>query len=373
MRKLSFAMLALAAACGGPAVPVETQGDAKATDTSDAAIAVVRRSFDAMGGIDRLRLAGAKARIPAVATVDGKKLPVEIAFGGPDRFRLDYVSERISYVFSDGACRKIAYGLSVKCADAEAQWRVPMRILTSLTFPAADAAQLGANLRLLQDKAVGGAACAVVELRPKGSTLKLRAAFDKASGLLTEVAFDLKDAAGARTSWIVGYGDFREVKKMKAPFTRGVSLDGAAIWSDEAASVDFDGYDEHIFDPPLPPTVDEALPYDLPARRFVKEQIGGVAVELPAPPPTVGGAWIPVGTVVEAPASDVVRIVHRGPVSDAALFLGKLKTGATAAGKTPSGEPGVILLERPDTPDAPVLMMMYVAVAAQTIQIKITP
>ncbi len=375
MRMLSvpaIALLACAAACGGPAAPVADQADAKAVDTSDAAMAVIRRSFDAMGGLERLRLAGGKVQIAATATANGKDAPISIAFGGPGRFRLDYVAERFSYVFADGACRKIAYGVSVKCADEEAQWLVPMQILVGLTFPATDASQLGASLRLLDDKAVGGATCAVVELRPKGTNLKLRAAYDKASGLLAEVAFDLKDPAGAKTSWTVAYGDFREVKKMKVPFSRAVSLGGAEVWRDGAGTVDFDGYDAHVFDPPLPPTVDEAMPYDLPARRYVKADVGGVAVEIPAPAPTVGGAWIAAGTPVEAAATEVMRIVHRGPVADAALFLAKLKSGASGSGKKAVGDPGVILLERPASPADPVLMMLYVAIAADEIQVKIT-
>lgn len=379
MRTLSLLSIALGAAaaaaataaCGGADAPVAA--DAAGTDRhrSDEAIAVVRRSFDAMGGIERLRLAGARVRIAGTASVDGADSPVAIHLGGPKRFRLDYVGEQISYVYADGECRKVVYDVSVPCVEEETRWIVPVRILVGLTFPAADAAQLGATFRLLED-AEGGAR-SVVEVRPLGTNLKIRAAYDKATGLLAEAKFEIKDAAGGKTAWTVGYGDWREEKKMQVPHARTVSLGGEEIWRDTATTVDFGGYDAHAFDPPLPPTVDEPIASSLPARRFVRSDVGGIAVEIPAPPATPGGAWLPEKEVAGAAATEVMRIVHKGPVKDAAQFVEKLKGGASSAGKKPVGEPGIILLERPAAPGDPVLTMLYLAVVPEEIQVKVTP
>jgi hypothetical protein len=376
MRKPTTAaiqLVALAAvACGGAEMqaPVQTV-DPKAD--SEKAIAIVRSSFDAMGGIERLRLAGAKVKISAVATADGREVPVEISVGGPTRFRLDYVADEITYVYLDGACRKTVFGVSARCTPEEAQWVEPMKIFVGLTFPAADAAQLGASFRTRDDTTVDGKSCAVVEVRPKNTNLKIRAAYDKATRLLVQAAFDLKDAAGAKTQWALSYGDWREVKKMLAPHARAVAVNGKEIWREAASKVDFDGFDERVFDPPLPPTTDEPLPGQLPVRRLVQATVAGQKVEIPAPPATIGGSWIPSGQVTESPAGAIMRIVHRGPVAKASALFDKLKGGASSAGRQIEGDPRIILLESPDTPEDPALMIVYVILAPQEVKVNVTP
>ncbi|MCK9460930.1 MAG: hypothetical protein M0R80_14930 [Proteobacteria bacterium] len=372
MNAASLALAAcVAAACGGAELRAEAPAEDPKAD-SEKAIAIVRSSFDAMGGIERLRLAGAKVRISAVASADGREIPVEISLGGPARFRLDYVADEISYAYIDGACRKTVYGVSARCTPEEAMWVEPVRIFVGLTFPAADASQLGASFRTREDAAVDGRSCAVVEVRPKNTNLRLRAAYDKATGLLAQVSFDLKDAAGAKTQWELSYGDWREVKKMLAPHVRGVTHAGREIWRETARSVDFDAFDARAFDPPLPPTTDEPLPAQLPTRHLVRTTVAGQAVEIPAPPPTIGGAWIPAGQVTESPAAAIMRIVHRGPVAKAPTLFERLKGGASMAGRQLAGEPGVILLESPGTPEEPALMIIYAALAPQEVKVDVT-
>jgi hypothetical protein len=211
----------------------------------------------------------------------------------------------------------------------------------------------------------------VVEARPKNTNLKIRAAYDKATGLMVQAAFDLKDAAGTKTQWVVSFADWREVKKMQAPHARTVSLDGKEIWREAAGKVDFDAFDARSFDPPLPPTTDEPLPAELPARHLVRATVAGQAVEIPAPPPAPGGGWIPSGQVTDTPACSIIRIVHRGPVAKASAFFDKLKGGASSAGREIAGEPGIILLESPDTPDDPALMILYAVLAPQEVKVSI--
>jgi len=378
MRKMTIAAIQIAAAalaavaCGGADIPSETQvADPKAD--SEKAISIIRSSYDAMGGIERLRLTGAKAKISAVASADGREVPVEITLGGAARFRLDYVADEISYFYIDGACRKAVYGVSARCTPEESQWVEPMKIFVGLTFPAADAAQLGASFRTREDTTVDGMSCAVVEVRPKNTNLKIRAAYDKATRLLVQAAFDLKDAAGAKTQWALRYGDWREVKKMQAPHSRTVTLGGREIWRETARSVDFDAFDARAFDPPLPPTTDEPLPAQLPLRHLVRAVVAGQQVEIPAPPPTIGGSWIPSGQASESPAGTIMRIVHRGPVAKASALFDKLKGGASSAGRQIVGEPGIILLESPDTPEDPALMIIYATLAPQEVKVNVAP
>ena len=357
-------------ACGGAEIQAQAP-DEDPNAGADRAIGTIRRSFDAMGGIERLRLAGGKVKIAATATAAGGELPVEIALGGPDRFRLDYVADQISYAYVGGACRKTVYGVSARCTPEEAQWMLPVRILAGLTFPAGDASKLDSSFRMRDDETVDGKACAVVEVRPKNSNLKIRAAYDKGTGLLVQAAFDLKDDAGNKSSWTVAYGDWREVKKMLAPHLRVVRMGGVEIWREAARSVDFDAVDPRTFDPPLPPTTEEPLPAEHPARRFVRAEVAGQAVEIPAPPTALGGSWIPSGQVAEAGAAAVMRIVHRGPVAKASALIEKLKGGASSAGRQIEGAPGIILLEQPASPDEPALMILYVVLAAQEVKISL--
>ena len=307
MRRFTIAAIPIlaslaAAACGGAQVPDEGPAvDPKAD--SEKAIATIRASFDAMGGIERLRLAGAKVKITAVASAAGRDEPVEITLGGPAKFRMDYIKDEITYAYLDGACRKTVYGVSARCTPQEAQWVEPMKILVGLTFPANDAAQLGASFRTREDVTAGGRSCSVVEARPKNTNLKIRAAYDKATGLLVQAAFDLKDAAGAKTHWVVSYGDWRTVKKMQASHARSVTVDGREIWREAASAVDFDAFDERAFDPPLPPCQRAPVPACLPPRslRYSPPASPPLPPALPDRHPGRAGLHRPGGPALPAP------------------------------------------------------------------------
>jgi len=361
----------LVAGCGAPQVeaapPERTQ-----VQESEEAIAILRGSFEAMGGIERLRLAGGKVRIKATGHAQGKAVPVEITVGGPDRYRMDYPLEEISFVFTKGECRKIAYGVSARCTRDEAAWITPVRIISSLTFPAGDAAKLESTFRMREDTTVNGRACVVPEVRPKNTNLKIRTAYDKATRLLAEVSFYFKGADDTKSSWTVRLDDWREVKKMMVPFRRTVLHDGQEVWDETAESIDFDSFDERAFLAPVPPTTDHPLPYSMPAHRQSRIDVMGQPVDVPAPFPTVGGGAIPSGVVSEAEAAQTIRIVHRGPVSDAKALFGQLQGGAMSAGLELVGDPRIILLEEPDGPEDPALMVIYSRVAEPKVSVKVS-
>lgn len=376
MRIISFTPVLLATmlfvlSCGGPQKVAPPQ-ERTLVEESQEATAIIRNSFDSMGGLERLRLSAGKVRIEATADAMGAQIPVVITMGGPDRFRIDYVGRQISYVHDNGACRKIAYEISSRCTSAEADWTTPVRILSALTFPAGDAAKLESTFRMREDVNVNGKACAVPEVRPKNSNLKIKVAYDKTTGLPAQATWYFKDEAGNKTTWTVTLDDWREVKKMRVPFRRTVSHGSTMIWDENAASVDFDAFDERSFLAPIPPTTDQPLLYQLPARRYVKKSVDGQEVEIPSPQATVGGGVMPSGEVLDAPESEVIRIVHRGPVSRASEFFEQLKGGAMSKGRKLEGSPSIILLEEPDGPDSPALMIIYSRLAAQGVSVNVS-
>jgi hypothetical protein len=357
------------AGCGGAEVtgpPPDT-----GIDQADQAIAIIRRSFDAMGGLPRLRLAGSKVTIKAAVNAGGTSFPVEIKLGGPDHYRLDYIGRELYYVYGDGACRKVVYGVSAHCTPLEAKWLTPVRILVGLTFPAGDAANLRSNFRMHDPIAVAGRPCSVVDIRPKNTNYKIRAAYDDGTGLLAQVNFKVKDDAGNREPWQVTYSDWQLVKKMMVPKKRVFAHRGQVVWEETADVVDFDSYDERAFLAPVPPSTDQALPFSFPARRIVRAQVSGQAVEIPAPHPTVGGGAVPTGGAEEIAPVEVIRLVHRGPVAKASSLFESLNRGAMAAGRMTRGEPGVILLEEPPAEGEPALMILYIGIEAEGAGVKV--
>jgi len=360
---------ALLLGCGGAEVTGPPPDNT--IDDADRAIAIIRRSFDAMGGIERLRLAGAKVNIKANATAAGGSFPVEIKHGGPQYYRMDYVGTEVSFVYVEGDCRKTAFGISARCTALEAKWVTPVRILVGLTFPAGDAAKLDSTFRMRDPISVAGRPCSVVEIRPKNTNYKIRAAYDDGTGLLAQATFDVRDDQGGKEPWSVAYSDWREVKKMQVPFRRVISHRGQVVWDETATEVDFDAYDERAFLAPVPPTTDQALPFTFPPRRVIRTQVEGQAVEVLAPQPTVGGGSLLAGTAEVLPGFESIRLVHRGPVSKAASRFEALKGGALAAGRTTKGEPGVILLEDPPAEGEPALMVIYLAAEQASAGVKI--
>jgi hypothetical protein len=360
---------ALLIGCGGAEVtgpPPENK-----IDEAEQAISIIRRSFDAMGGLPRLRLAGSKVNIKANVTAGGTTFPVEIKLGGPEHYRIDYVGTEISYVYVEGECRKIAYGISARCTALESKWITPVRILVGLTFPAGDAANLRSNFRMRDPKNVAGRPCSVADIRPKNTNYKIRAAYDDGTGLLSQVNFKVRDDQGGKEPWEVTYSDWREVKKMLAPFRRVISHRGQVVWDEAATEIDFDSYDERAFLAPVPPTTDQALPATFPARRVIRAQVEGQSVEILAPQPTVGGGSLVPGTVETQPGLEAIRMVHRGPVAKVSSKFEALKGGALAAGRMTKGEPVVILLEEPPAEGEPALMIIYMAVEPAGAGVKV--
>jgi hypothetical protein len=356
---MAFILGALAlAACGGPAPPPPRPQEPRVSE-SEQAISIIRRSFDAMGGLERLRLAGAEVKIEADVTAGDRGFPVSYMLGGPGRWRLDYFEQGISYVHTPDGCRKIVHDVPARCTPEESMWVTPVRILVGLTFPAGDAAKLDANFKMREPVTVGGERCRVVEIRPKISNHRVRAAYSEQSGLLRQARIRLKDSLGNKTHWQVEIPKWGESKKMRVPWRRTISREGETTWDERMERVDFDAYDSRAFEPPIPPVTDQPSLVSLPARRVVRSEVDGQAVEIPSPCPTVGGG-APTDEPAEAlPPTEAIRIVHRGPVDSVSSLLETLEGGAMAEGRTPAGDPRVMLLEEPPMAGDPALMILY--------------
>lgn len=360
---------ALLLGCGGAEVTGPTTDNQ--IDESEQAISIIRRSFDAMGGLARLRLAGSKVNIKANVNAGGASFPVEFKLGGPEHYRMDYIGTEIAYMYNEGECRKAVYGVSARCTALEAKWVTPVRVLAGLTFPAGDAANLRSNFRMRDPLSVAGRPCSVAEIRPKNTNYKIRAAYDDGTGLLAQASFKVRDDQGGKEPWEVAYSDWREVKKMQVPFRRVISHRGQVVWDETATEIDFDSYDERAFQAPVPPTTDQALPATFPARRVVRTQVEGQAVEILALQPTVGGGSLVSGTPQDVPGFEAIRLVHRGPVAKVSSHFEALKGGALAAGRMTKGDPGVILLEEPPAEGEPALMILYIAVEPAGAGVKV--
>jgi hypothetical protein len=367
---LAFLLAASLSGCGGGRTPPPTDS-ADEVDDSTRAVAPIRRSFEAMGGLPRLRLAAGRAIVTAEVRAGGETFPVRIAYGGSDQFRLDYPEEQVSFVHAGGTCRKTVYGVSAHCRPDEAVWVVPMRVLAGLVFPAGDAAGLGSTFRTREPIAIGGQRALVTEIRPKNTNHRIQAAYSEVSGLLARATIPIKDAADAKTIWLVDFSDWRTVDRMQVPFARDVSRDGTVVWAERAASVDFRAYDERLFLAPVPPITDQPKIDRLPRRRVVQTEIEGRRVEIPAPCPTPGGGGAIAGRSVVLPETEVVRIVHRGPLGGTKSLVERLLGGVMAEGRKAGGEPAIILLEQPVGPGEPALLILYVAVAPAGAGVKV--
>ncbi|MFO8072003.1 MAG: hypothetical protein R6V85_09030 [Polyangia bacterium] len=356
--------------CGGPAPPPPQPQEPQVSE-SEQAISIIRRSFDAMGGLERLRLAGAEVKIEADATVGDRGFPVSYMLGGPRRWRLDYVEQGISYVYSMDGCRKIVHDVPARCTPEESLWVTPVRILVGLTFPAGDAAKLDANFTMRDPVTIDGERCAVVQIRPKRSNHRIRAAYSDNSGLLRLAKIRVKDSMGNKTHWEVEIPEWGESKKMRVPWRRTISHGGETIWDERMERVDFDAYDSRAFELPIPPVTDQPSLISFPARRVVRGEVGGQEVEIPAPCPTVGGGAPTDRPTETLPPTEAVRIVHRGPVSSVSSLLETLEGGAMAEGRTPSGDPRVMLLEEPPMAKDPALMILYLPLKSAEKKVEI--
>ncbi len=346
--------------CGGADAPIVDHTPQPETQDADRAIDIVRTSFEAMGGIERLRLVGGKVSIRATATAAGKSLPVEITLGGPGKWRLDYLADAITFTYIDGICRKVVYEIPARCTPAEEAWMDPIRLLSGLVFPDSDAANLSASFRSEGEENVGGKTCDVVEIRPRNSNLRLKAMYDRESKLLAAASFAVRNQPdGTKSKWTVEWNDWREVENVKVPFIRTVKRGSEVIWEERAESIDF-GFDERKFEPPIPTTTDQPLAGQMPPRRVIRRVIEGQSVEIPAPYATVGGGPHLGGEAVELPGLEVIRMVLKGGIKDAVRLKKSLKGGVIAAGREAAGEPGIVVLEEASSDDTPFLIVLYV-------------
>jgi hypothetical protein len=358
------------AGCGGAPPPPPRSAD-DGVDDSTRAVVPLRRSFEVMGGLPRLRLAAGRVLISAEATADGQSFPVRLAHGGPGQFRLDYPEEQIAFVHAGGACRKTVYGVSAHCRPDEAVWLVPMKVLADLIFPAGDVANLGATFRTREPIAIDGKRAAVTEIRPRNTNFRIQVAYLEESGLLARATIPIKDGDDHKTVWQVDLSDWRTVDKMLVPFRRKVTRDGAVVWEERAASVDFQARDDRPFLAPVPPITDQPKIVELPRRRVVRAEVEGRQVEIPAPSPVPGGGGAIAGQSLVLPASEAVRIVHRGPLAGIPKLIETLNGGVRAEGRQSSGDPTVILLEQPEGAGEPALLILYVPVAPAGAGVKI--
>ncbi len=366
MRYFTLVVLfAWLAGCGGAEKPIEIAETPKTEDDSEAAVSIIRSSFKAMGGLERLRLIGAKATIHATVSTKEMSFPVEITLGGPDRWKLDYMEAGVSYVYAKGSCRKVVYGVPARCTPQEDIWMDPTRMLVGLLFPAGDAANLGASFRLRGEKTIEGQVCDIVEVKPRNTNLRLRIAYSRQSKLPAEASFSLTSGTNEKkTKWKMGIGDWREINKVKVPHNRTLMRDGTVIWNEVAHVINLDMPNDNAFQNPIPPTTDQPISASLPARRVVLAQIEGQSVEIPAPHATVGGGPDLKGEVKIMPhVEESMQMVMKGKVKDAFELKESLKVGAISGGRIASAEAGVILMENVSNPDEPVLMMLYVPLA----------
>ncbi|MCP4676931.1 MAG: hypothetical protein GY854_15720 [Deltaproteobacteria bacterium] len=360
MRSFSIALLLVwLAGCGGAEVKRETPLEPR-VENSDQAIEIIRASFDAMGGIERLRLTSSNASIRATATAEGKTIPVEITVGGPERWRIDYLDDDVSYIYVVGVCRKIIYGIPARCTPLEESWIDPTRLLVGLVFPSSDAANLKASFRHRGEETINGAACDIVEIKARNSNLKMRAMYDRQTKLMARISFDIKnEASDLKTAWTADIGDWREVDKTKVPFKRIIRRGNETVWEETADSIELSS-DSRKFDPPIPVTTDQPLSAIIPARRIVHDKIDGRQVEIPAPYPTLGGGPGLTGDAKNLPPIEAMRMVFKGDIRTAVGLKESLKSGIVSAGREAAGEPGIILLEQSQAADEPALMVLYV-------------
>jgi hypothetical protein len=356
---LLLAIAGLVFACGGSSQSLEPLQHPEVAD-AEQAIEIVRRSFNSMGGLDRLRLTGTKAVIQANASAQGRMSAIRITLGGPYRWRFDYLVDEISYIYEDGKCRREIYGIPTHCTPAEEQWIPVTRLFVGLIFPAGDAAKLNATFKLRDPDTIDGKSCQVIEIRPKETNLRFRAAYAEESGLLVQAKFSTRDKAGARVHWRLELDDWRTVNKMQIPFKKRLAREGEVVWQEQIEEIDFAAFDEWAFRAPQLPAMDQPHIGSLPPRRVVKSKINGVRVELPAPPPALGGGPDSVESDASfIPPSEVLRQLHRGTIAEIAGMSEIVKGSVLAAGRQAQGEMAIILLEESLTSDSPALSLIY--------------
>jgi hypothetical protein len=358
MRYPAILTIALLTACGGAGAPSTADNPTKVV--TDNAIDIVHNSFLQMGGVERLRLRAGKLLIRSAVSAQNSSFPVDVIIGGPGRWRLDYSESDITYVYDGGTCRKVAYGVPARCTPDEEIWHDVTILINELIYPSRSATNIRASFKTREPETIDGVSCDVIEVRPKNTNLRLRAAYSQSSGLLIRTSFSLLGADGSKHSYNMTFGDWREIKGVKIPFSRQVSSTGNVIWLETVEMADFDLYDERSFELPPPPTTAQPLTGTIPERRIVTTKFKGQTVEIPAPFPTVGGGPILDISPTVSPAAETMNMLIKGKIESAVRVKDSLQSGVVSGGREVADEPGIILLEKPSTPDDEILMIVYI-------------
>jgi hypothetical protein len=362
--KVGLLSLFLLASCGGASQGPAESDKPLAVRQSENGIEVVRKSFQAMGGLERLRLIGAQLAIKATVVAQGKSFPVEITLGGPNRWHLNYVSEMVQYMYVDENCIKVAYGTPSRCTKAEAAWMEPTRILNGLLFPAGDAANLKAVYRYLGERTVDGQVFDIVQIKSQKTDLVIRAMYSGKDMLLARATFDLThitESTENRTTWSIHVSDWREISGARVPFTRTVLRNGIVVWTEIAGFVDIAASYESIFAPPIPPITNQPRVGVIPTRRVVQQHIMGRTVEVPAPYPVIGGGPDILGAepISLPPVESALYMTVKGNLSDLPQIEKILTDAAVSKKRGLEKKPKIILLEDALVPGEPVLMILY--------------
>jgi hypothetical protein len=362
--KAGLLSLFLLASCGSASQVAVESDKPLAVRQSERGISVVRKSFQAMGGLERLRIIGAHLAIKATVVAQGKSFPVEVTLGGPNRWHLNYVSELIQYMYVHEKCTKVTYGTSSRCTAAEAAWMEPTRIISGLLFPTGDAANLKAAYRYLGERTIDEQAFDIVQIKSKKTGLNIRAMYGAKDMLLAQATFDLTHVTESkehRTTWTIDVGDWREIHGIRVPFSRTVLQNNIVVWKEIIGFIDVGGSYESVFSPPAPPITNQPRTGVIPARRVIYKNIMGRTVEIPAPYPTIGGGPDMQGNVPVSLAS-VENALYMTVKSDLSSLpeVEKKLTGSAVLKKSDLGKtPRIILLEDAYMQGEPVLMILY--------------
>lgn len=356
----AIALMGTMLGCGAKSPDPAAVPESNSLD-SERGVEIVRKSFEAIGGLERLRLIGGKASIAIEASVRGKTLPVQIAFSGQGFWRLDDVDSQISYIYAKDNCHKVIYGIVSQCAAEERAWMDPVRVWVELVLPPADVANFAANFRHRGEEQCGSDVCDIVEVQPLNSKLRLRAYYAKQSHLPVNMEFSYDDdPLPIKTRWSVQLGDWREVKGVKLPFRRVLRKHDDIVATEQVLSYKLE-CEESVFLPPAPPATDHTLTANLPEREVIYSKIDSYSVEIPAPPTLFGGAPDVKATRKMRPAMEVEYILIQGTLEEAQAFKKLLIKDVESKNRKWSGTAQVIPLETFDSTLEPSLIMIYLA------------
>lgn len=354
-----YAVLASALALGCASRPVTPAPTTTAVELgnadADQAIATVRAGVEAVGGLQRWRLSEGKFTIDANAVAGSRKLAVRTVWASDVQMRFEYTDDRVTYVLEGDECRRLVYGVQTDCSPEEAQWALPLRVINVLVFPSADIAGLGASLRT---RPAAGPGLTTVGIRPAGTKLKLLASYG-ADQRLTSVALTTKRSDGVATEWRFDFSDYRDVDGLLIPHRRIITKDAEIIWTETIQAVSPGQANARLFLPPMPALMDRMFVGELPQREVRVEPAGSMEIETLSLPLIPGGAMNPPVATAERPAQRVLRLFHKGPLSELEAATTTLETQAKAQKTKILGKPAVMQLDHRAPTAGSGLYMVY--------------